>query len=56
MIVFILVLLVSGICGILPLPNFVMVEYHLSLVPCINHRMTKTSIADDTTANTSVVM
>ena len=52
---FILELLVPGNCDIFPLSNFLMVEFHLSLVSCTIHCMTKPSRADDTTANTSVV-
>ena len=52
---FILELLVPGTSGIFPQPNFLMVEFHLSLLSCTIHRMTKPSRADDTTAKTSVV-
>ena len=53
MIVFTLVLLVSGICGISSTKFCDGGISSLSLA--LYHRMTKTSRADDTTANTSVV-
>ena len=46
-------MLLVSVRGILPLPNFVMVQFHLSLSLVFYHRMTKHSrAADGASANT----